>query len=342
MKKIALITGITGQDGSYLAELLLEKGYEVHGIIRRCSSFNTHRIEHIYDKLKLHYGDVTDALNIDDIVFKIKPDEIYSLAAQSHVKVSFEIPNYTSQVDGIGTLNILEAVRKHCPTCKLYFAGTSELYGGMEYNRPDTGYTEDSTFHPRSPYGVAKLYGFWICKNYKESYNMFICNGILFNHASPRRGQTFVEKKIVDALVSIKNSYVKGENINSLKLGNLYSKRDIGYAKEYVEGMYLMLQQDKPDDYVLSTGESYSIKNMVDLSLDYLNLPHYWKGEGLDEKCFIEGNSEPIVEIDERYFRPSEVDFLLGDSTKAKTKLGWECKTKLPELLKIMINDVKL
>lgn len=335
-KKIALIAGISGQDGSYLAELLLEKGYEVHGIIRRSSSFNTGRINHIYDNIKLHYGDVTDASNIDDLIFKIKPQEFYNLAAQSHVKVSFEIPNYTAQVDAVGTLNILESVRKHCPECKLYFAGTSELYGGMEYNRPKKGYTEESHFHPRSPYGVAKLYGFWICRNYKESYNMFICNGILFNHGSPRRGQTFVEKKIVDALVQIK----KDPSSTPLTLGNLYSKRDIGYAKEYVEGMWRMLQQDTPDDYVLATGEAYTIKEMVDICLNHLEIPFYWKGEGLDEKCLHSETKEVIIKIDEKYFRPAEVDFLLGDATKAKNKLGWMCDTKLPGLLKIMIDDV--
>jgi len=343
--KIILIFGITGQTGSYLAEFLLEKGYEIHGIIRRSSSFNTGRINHIYNdpNLKLHFGDITDAQSVDDVIFKIKPDEIYVLAAQSHVKVSFEIPNYTGQVDAIGTLNILEAVRKHCPLSKIYFAGTSELFGGMEYNRPEKGYTEKSPFHPRSPYGVAKLYGYWICKNYKESYNMFICNGILFNHSSSRRGQTFVEKKIVDALVNIKNKFYNHLPITSLKLGNLYAKRDIGYAKEYAEGMYMMLQQNYPDDYILATGETYSIKEMVEICLNYLNIPFYWKGEDLNEKCYLNienYENHILVEIDERYFRPAEVDLLLGDATKAKNVLGWEPKTKLPELLKLMIDDV--
>ncbi len=341
-KKIGLIFGITGQDGSYLAELLLEKGYEVHGVIRRSSSFNTGRIDQIYDKIKLHYGDVTDALSVDDVIHRINPDEIYFLAAQSHVKVSFEIPNYTAQVDAVGTLNVLEAVRKHCPKTKIYFAGTSELYGGMKYNRPETGYTEESAFHPRSPYGVAKLYGYWICKNYKESYNMFICNGILFNHGSPRRGHTFVEKKIVDAITPMKYLYNNGIDLTPLKLGNLYSKRDIGYAKEYVEGMYLMLQQDIPNDYVLSTGVTYTIKDMVEMCLKYLEIPFYWKGEGLNEKCYLDNGDVKhcvIVEIDEKYFRPAEVDFLLGDATKAKNELNWEAKTKLPELLQIMIDE---
>lgn len=343
LKKV-LIFGITGQTGSYLAELLLEKGYEVHGVIRRSSSFNTGRIDHIYNNIKLHYGDVTDALTVDGVIHRLKPDEIYFLAAQSHVKVSFEMPNYTAQVDAIGTLNVLEAVRKHCPETKIYFAGTSELYGGLVENRPETGYTEESIFHPRSPYGVAKLYGFWICKNYKESYNMFICNGILFNHGSPRRGHTFVEKKIVDAIAPMKYFYENGIDIvEPLRLGNLYSKRDIGYAKEYAEGMWRMLQQEVSDDYVLATGVTYTIKDMVEMCLNQLDIPYYWKGEGLNEKCYLNNGDAKhcvIVEIDEKYFRPAEVDFLLGDATKAKNILGWVAKTKLPELLKIMLDDV--
>jgi GDPmannose 4,6-dehydratase len=336
MNKKALIFGITGQDGSYLAELLLEKGYEVHGIIRRSSSFNTDRIDHIFDKLKLHYGDVTDALSVDNVISKIKPDEIYNLSAMSHVQISFEIPNYTGQVDAIGTLNIIESARIHVPNSKIYQSSTSELFGGMNYNRPETGYTEESPFHPRSPYGVSKLYGFWICKNYREAYNQFICNGLLFNHSSFRRGGNFVEKKIVDGLVKIKNNI--NTEIETLKLGNLYSKRDIGYAKEYVEGMWLMLQQDKPDDFVLSTNETFNIKEMVNYCLEYLKIDYYWLGEGLNEKCYENKSDKVLIEIDERYFRPSEVDLLIGDSTKAKNILGWEAKTKLPELLKIMID----
>lgn len=341
MKK-ALITGITGQDGSYLAELLLEKGYEVHGIIRRSSSFNTGRIDHIYDNqnLKLHYGDVTDASNIDDILHKVKPDFLFSMAAQSHVKVSFEIPNYTTQVDAVGTLNILESARKHCPECKIYFSGTSELFGGLNYNRPEAGYNEESPFHPRSPYGVAKLYGYWICKNYKESYGMFISTGILFNHSSKKRGQTFVEKKIVDAIAPMKYKIDNSIDFKPLTLGNLYAKRDIGYAKEYVEAMILMLEQDTPDDFVLATGETYTIKDMVELSLNYLDIPFYWKGEGVNEKCYLDGTETLLVEIDEKYFRPAEVDLLIGDASKAKRILGWEPKTKLPDLLKLMIDDV--
>jgi GDPmannose 4,6-dehydratase len=263
------------------------------------------------------------------------------LSAQSHVKISFEMPSYTGQVDAIGTLNVIESSRKHRPDARIYQASTSELFGGMEYNRPITGYTEESPFHPRSPYSVAKLYGFWICRNYKESYNQFICNGILFNHSSTRRGENFVEKKIVDALVRIVKDIRNDNKPNEiLTLGNLYSKRDIGYAKEYVEGMWLMLQQDKPDDYVLATNETYTIKDMVNYSLDYLNIEYYWKGEGLEEKCYQQDTDIVLVSIDEKYFRPAEVDFLLGDATKAKNILGWEAKTKLPDLLKIMIDDV--
>lgn len=340
MKKTALIFGITGQSGSYLAELLLDKGYNVHGIIRRCSSFNTGRINHIFDKLQLHYGDVTDALSVDDVINKIKPDEIYNLAAQSHVKISFEMPNYTGQVDAIGTLNIIESARKHVPNCRIYQASSSELMGGMEYNRPETGYTEESPMHPRSPYSVAKLFSYWITRNYREAYNQFNCNGILFNQSSFRRGGNFVEKKIVDKLVAISEllKYKPKESFSPLTLGNLYSKRDIGYAKEYVEAMWLMLQQDKPDDYVIATNETYTIKDMCNICLEYLNIPYYWVGEGLNEKCYMKDTDKVLIEIDEKYFRPSEVDVLLGDASKAKKVLGWEAKTKLPDLLKIMID----
>ena len=333
-KKRALITGITGQDGSYLAEFLLEKGYEVHGIIRRSSHTNTQRIDHIFDILELHYGDITDASAISNTISKIKPHEIYNLAAQSHVQVSFSMPNYTGQVDAIGTLNILEAVKNHSPNSKIYQASTSELFGGLDYNRPENGYNEKSSFHPRSPYGVAKLYGYWICKNYKEAYNMFVCNGILFNHGSPRRGINFIEKKIVDALVNIKI-----EKQDSMYIGNLYAKRDIGYAKEYVEGMYLMLQQEKPEDFVLSTGEVYTIKDMINLSAEYLDIEISWSGDGLKEVGKNKNSGKIIVQVDEKYLRPSEVDLLVGDASKAKNILCWEAKTKLPDLLKIMIDD---
>ena len=334
MKKIGLIVGITGQDGSYLAELLLEKGYEVHGIIRRSSYPNTQRIDHIFERLHLHYGDVTDPVSLTSIISKVQPDEIYNLAAQSHVQISFELPYYTGQVDAIGTLNVLEAVRNHSAHSKIYFAGTSELFGGLEYNRPKNGYNEESTLHPRSPYGVAKLYGFWISKNYREAYNMFICNGILFNHGSPRRGVNFIEKKIADALSNIK----LGKQ-DCLHIGNLYAKRDIGFAKEYVEGMWAMLQQNNPDDYILATGETYTIKEMINISASHLDMSLKWSGEGADETAIDIKTNKLVVKIDPRYLRPSEVDLLIGNYSKAKKILGWEPKTKLPDLLKIMIDD---
>lgn len=341
-KKIALITGITGMDGSHLAELLLEKDYEVHGIIRRTSTFNTDRIDHIFDKLKLHYGDVTDPLVISNLISQIQPDEVYNLAAQSHVKVSFEIPYYTAQCDGLGTLTVLEAVRNHCPKAKVYQASTSELYGGMGYNMPLTGYTEESVMHPRSPYGCAKMYGLWITKNYRESYGMFICNGILFNHEGERRGETFVTRKITMALAHIKNYIDCGrEDFPKLKLGNLYSKRDWGYAKDYVEGMWMMLQQDKPDDYVLATNETHTIKEFVELACKECGWNINWVCEGVDERG-ISDDGVTIVEIDEKYYRPAEVETLLGDYSKAKNVLGWEPKVKFEELVKIMMkSDLK-
>lgn len=337
----ALITGITGMDGSHLAELLLEKGYEVHGVIRRTSTFNTDRIDHIFDKLNLHYGDVTDPLVISNLVSKIQPDEVYNLAAQSHVKVSFEEPYYTGQVDGIGTLTVIEAVRNHCPDARIYQASTSELYGGISENMPERGYNEESKMHPRSPYGVAKLYGLWIAKNYRESYGMHISNGILFNHEGERRGETFVTRKITMALANIKKSIDKGEDFKTLKLGNLYAKRDWGYAKDYVEGMWLMTQQEKGDDYVLATNETYSVKEFVELATKECGWNITWIGEGINEKGIID-NGLTIVEINERYYRPAEVDILLGDYSKAKSILGWEPKTKFNELVKLMIkNDLK-
>ena len=341
VNKKALITGITGMDGSYLAELLLEKGYEVHGIIRRTSTFNTDRIDHIFDRLKLHYGDVTDPLVISSLISEIQPDEVYNLAAQSHVKVSFEIPYYTAQVDGLGTLVVLDAVRNHCPKAKVYQASTSELYGGMSYNMPETGYTEESKMHPRSPYGVAKLYGLWITKNYRESYNMFICNGILFNHEGERRGETFVTRKITLALAKIKKSIENGEDFQTLKLGNLYSKRDWGYAKDYVRGMWMMLQKDEPDDYVLSTNETYSIKEFVEMACKECGWDINWVGEGVNEKGILD-NGLTIIEVSSKYYRPAEVQILLGDYTKAKEKLNWIPEVKLPELVKIMMqHDIK-
>jgi len=339
-KKVALLTGITGMDGSHLAELLLEKGYDVHGIIRRCSTFNTDRIEHIFDKIKLHYGDLTDPLVISNLISEIQPDEVYNLGAQSHVKVSFEIPYYTAQVDGLGTLAVLEAVKNHCPKTRIYQASTSELYGGMGYNMPTTGYTEESPMHPRSPYGCAKMYGLWITKNYRESYGMHISNGILFNHEGERRGETFVTRKITIALGKIKKALTDKTDFETLKLGNLYSKRDWGYAKDYVYGMWLMTQQDTPDDYVLATNETYSIKDFVNQAALECEIDIDWIGEGVNEKAIVDG--KVIIEIDEKYYRPAEVDVLLGDYTKAKSKLGWEPKVKFKELVKIMMeSDIK-
>jgi len=334
-KKIAVLFGITGQDGSYLAELLLEKEYEVHGVIRRSSSFNTGRIDHIFDKLHLHYGDVTDSLCIDKIIGMVKPDEIYFLSAQSHVAVSFELPEYTGQVDAMGTLKVLEAMRKHCPKAKFYNACTSELFGKVQ----EIPQTEKTSFYPRSPYGVAKLYSFWIAKNYREAYNLFICNGILFNHESSRRKGTFVTKKITDALKKIKSDYVFTGKFEPLRLGNLDARRDWGYAPDFVKGMYLMLQQNKPDDYVLATNETHSIREFVEEAAKYVDMEIEWIGEGLNEIGIDKKTNNIIIEIDEKYFRPAEVDLLIGDYSKAKEKLGWEPKIKFKELIKIMMEN---
>lgn len=317
MKK-ALITGITGQDGSYLAELLLEKGYEVHGIIRRSSSFNTERIDHLYSdphindvKMFLHYGDLSDSSNLSRLLEKIQPDEIYNLAAQSHVRVSFDMPEYTADVVGLGTIRILDAIKETHIKTKFYQASTSELYGKVV----ETPQTEKTPFYPRSPYACAKLYSYWITVNYRESYDMYACNGILFNHESPRRGETFVTKKITHAIAKI----LKKEQ-DKLYLGNLDAKRDWGYAKDYVEAMWLMLQQEKADDYVIATGETHSVREFLDEAFGLV---------GLDWKKY--------VEIDPRYYRPAEVDLLLGDPTKAKEKLGWKPKTTFKELVRIML-----
>jgi len=333
MKK-ALITGITGQDGSYLAELLLEKGYDVHGVIRRSSSINTKRIDHIYDNpnLKLHYGDVTDSLSIDNIIQKVLPDEVYSLAAQSHVGVSFELPEYTGQVDALGVLKLLEACRKHCPNAKIYQASTSELYGKVQ----EIPQTEKTPFYPRSPYGIAKLYAFWICKNYRESYNMFISNGILFNHESERRGETFVTRKIT---IGLANWYNGGPPI---ELGNLDSRRDWGYAPDYVEGMYRILQHDTPDDFVLATNETHTIREFVEEACKYIDIDVEWRGSGADEILVNKKSGRTIVKINPRYLRPAEVELLLGDATKAKEILGWEPKVKFKELVeKMMVHDLR-
>ena len=317
MKK-ALITGITGQDGSYLAELLLEKGYEVHGIIRRSSSFNTERIDHLYKdphindvKMFLHYGDLSDSSNLSRLLEKIQPDEIYNLAAQSHVRVSFDMPEYTADVVGLGTIRILDAIKETQIKTKFYQASTSELYGKVV----ETPQTEKTPFYPRSPYACAKLYSYWITVNYRESYDMYACNGILFNHESPRRGETFVTKKITHAIAKILN-----KEQDKLYLGNLDAKRDWGYAKDYVEAMWLMLQQENAEDYVIATGETHSVREFLDEAFGLV---------GLDWKKY--------VEIDPRYYRPAEVDLLLGDPTKAKEKLGWKPKTTFKELVKIML-----
>tara|TARA_Y100000034_G_scaffold20722_2_gene23744 strand:+ start:17703 stop:18758 length:1056 start_codon:yes stop_codon:yes gene_type:complete len=338
MKK-ALITGITGQDGSYLAEFLLDKGYEVHGIIRRSSSFNTGRIDHLYhdhreagDPLFLHYGDLSDSTNIIRLIQKIQPDEIYNLAAQSHVQVSFETPSFTANTDALGILKILEAIRLlgMKKKVRIYHASTSELYGKVQ----ETPQTEKTSFYPRSPYGVAKLYAFWIIKNYREAYGMFACNGILFNHESPRRGGTFVTKKITTALVKIKLGLQK-----HLYLGNLEAKRDWGYAKDFVETMWLMLQQDKPDDYVIATGETHSVREFVEESCKQLGINLEWRGKSIEEIGIDKDSGETIIFIDPVYFRPTEVDLLLGDASKAKEILKWEAKTKFKDLVKMMVEE---
>ncbi len=328
MRFVALITGITGQDGSYLAELLLEKGYEVHGIVRRSSSINTDRIDHIYHHIKLHYGDLTDSSSLIRLIQEIRPTEIYNLAAQSHVKVSFEIPEYTGQVDAIGTLRILEAVRLLGmeKEVRIYQASTSELYGLVQ----ETPQSETTPFYPRSPYGVAKLYGFWIVKNYREAYGMHCSSGILFNHESPRRGETFVTRKIVQGLARIS---MGGQKV--LELGNLNAKRDWGHAEDFVEAMWLMLQEPEPDDYVIATGEQYSVKQFVETAAPYFGMHIKWEGEGLNE-VGIDQTGEVRIRVNERYFRPAEVETLLGNPEKAKKKLGWRPQFTFKKLVEDM------
>jgi GDPmannose 4,6-dehydratase len=334
LKKKVLITGITGQDGSYLVELLLEKGYEVHGILRRSSSFNTGRIDHIIndeqyrDRFFFHHGDVTDTSNLNRILEKTEPDEIYNLAAQSHVKVSFDIPDYTAQVDALGTLRFLDAIRETGLKTKFYQASSSELYGKVQ----ETPQTETTPFYPRSPYAVAKLYGYWIIVNYREAYNLFACNGILFNHESPRRGETFVTRKITRAAARIKEGLQE-----KILLGNLNAKRDWGYAPEYVEGMWRILQQDKADDFVLATGKTHSVREFVDLAFYELGIELEWTGMGENEKGIEKSNGKVLVEVNRDYYRPTEVDILIGDASKAEEKLGWRTKTSLNELVKIMV-----
>ena len=330
MKKKALITGITGQDGSYLAELLLEKGYEVNGIIRRSSSFNTGRIDHIFGDISLHYGDVTDSLSLHHIIDKVQPDEIYNLAAQSHVKVSFEMPEYTGQVDAIGTLRILEIVTNLGLPARIYQASTSEMFGLVQ----EIPQKETTPFYPRSPYGVAKLYGYWITKNYRESYGTYACTGILFNHESPRRGDTFVTKKITNGLRAIKNG-----KLDILKLGNLNAKRDWGHAKDFVEAMWLMLQQEKPEDYVIATGEQYSVREFVESCAPYFDMRIQWYGDGLSEIGVDTNSGREVICVDSRYFRPAEVETLLGDASKAKQELGWQPKYTFEALVKDMCEN---
>jgi len=329
--KTALISGITGQDGSYLTELLLEKNYKVHGIIRRSSSFNTGRIDHLYDhpNLKLHYGDMTDGSSLLHIIQKTQPNEIYNLAAQSHVKVSFEVPDYTGEVDGLGTLRFLEAIRTLGleKEIRFYQASTSELYGLVQ----ETPQTETTPFYPRSPYGVAKIYGFWIVKNYREAYSLHASSGILFNHESPRRGDTFVTKKIVNAFREMRN-----DDQMILRLGNLDAKRDWGHAKDYVRAMWLMLQEDEPSDYVIATGEQYSVRNFVELTAEHFGYDIYWEGKGLDEYGYDKETGRTLVSVDPKYFRPTEVESLLGDSSKARQKLGWKPEYDFKSLVREM------
>ena len=355
--KVALITGITGQDGSYLAELLLEKGYEVHGIKRRSSSFNTDRIDHLYQdphdpdqRLKLHYGDLTDSMNLTRIIQECQPDEIYNLGAMSHVKVSFDMPEYVGNVDGLGTLRILEAVRVLGleKKTRIYQASTSELFGGLQENKNERGfYDENSAFYPRSPYGVAKIYGFWITKNYREAYNMFACNGLLFNHESPRRGETFVTRKITRAVAKIALGLQE-----KIYLGNLEAKRDWGHAKDYVRMMWMILQADKPEDWVIATGVTTTVRDFVKMAFGEVGIELEFKGEGVDEKAYVTQCThkgyqveigKEVLSVDPAYFRPTEVDLLIGDPTKAKEKLGWVPEHDLASLVKDMMEgDVAL
>ncbi|MCA9669790.1 MAG: GDP-mannose 4,6-dehydratase [Myxococcales bacterium] len=340
-KKRALITGVTGQDGSYLAELLLEKDYEVHGIIRRGSSFNTGRLDSIYQhphanhrRFFLHYGDMTDASNLSRLLESIEPAEIYHLAAQSHVKVSFEVPEYTADVDGLGTLRLLDAIKETRVETRFYQASTSELYGKVQ----ETPQSERTPFYPRSPYAAAKLFAFWVTVNYREAYGLHASNGILFNHESPRRGKTFVTRKVTRAAARIKHGLQE-----KLWLGNLSAKRDWGYAPEFVEAMWLMLQQDEPDDYVIATGEAREVRELVTLAFHYAGFELQWSGEGVEEKGVDRQSGRVLVEVDPTYYRPTEVDLLLGDPTKAETNLGWKAKTSFPELVRMMVDhDVEV
>lgn len=335
MKK-ALITGITGQDGSYLAELLLEKGYEVHGIIRRTSTFNTERIDHIYQDpheegvyLHLHYGDMTDSSNLSRLIEKINPDEIYNLAAQSHVAVSFTMPEYTSDVDALGTLRLLDAIKETGIKTKFYQASSSELYGKAQ----EVPQNEKTPFHPRSPYACAKLYAYWIVINYREAYNLYAVNGILFNHESPRRGKRFVTRKITRAVARIANN-----RQDKLYLGNLDARRDWGYAEDYVRMMWLMLQQEKAEDYVIATGETHTVREFVGVAFKYSGIEIEWQGQGVDERGINKKTGKVLVEVDPKYFRPAEVELLVGDPAKAKEQLGWEAEVKFKKLVNMMVD----
>jgi GDPmannose 4,6-dehydratase len=342
MIKKALITGITGQDGAYLAEFLLSKGYEVHGIKRRSSSLNTARIDHLYGNphLHIHYGDMTDSANLIKLIADIAPDEIYNLAAQSHVKVSFDMPEYTANADALGTLRLLEAIRINGfdKKTRFYQASTSEMFGGVGFNMPETGYTEESPFYPRSPYGAAKMYAYWITINYRESYGIFASNGILFNHESPIRGETFVTRKITRAVARIYLGLDK-----TLRIGNLDAKRDWGHAKDYVRGMWLMLQQNTAEDFILATGETYSVRQFIEWSFAEVGIQLEWKGNGVDEKWYNQLTGECIAEVDARYFRPAEVDLLLGNPTKADRVLHWNREYTLAEMVSEMVkSDIEL
>ena len=337
MSKVSLITGVTGQDGSYLAELLLSKGYEVHGMIRRHSTICTERIAHLEDDKNffLHYGDMTDSHNLTALIREINPDEVYNLAAQSNVGTSFEVPEYTAEATGVGALRLLEAIRQVNPKIKCYQASTSELFGGIPETAPQS---ETTPFYPKSPYGAAKLYAYWITVNYRESYNMFACNGILFNHESPRRGTDFVTRKITTGIAKI----MTGKQ-DKISLGNLNAKRDWGFAKDYVEGQWLILQHDKPDDFVLATGETHTVREFVEAAFAEVGIQIEWRGSGVDEKGYCAKTGKIFVDVNPRYFRPAEVDLLLGDPSKAEKILGWKRKVSFKELVKIMVAaDLKL
>lgn len=332
MKK-ALITGVTGQDGSYLAELLLDKGYEVHGLVRRTSTFTRGRIDHLHhddskDRFFLHYGDITDASSLHQVVRATQPDEVYNLCAQSHVRVSFDVPEYTGETAGLGVTKLLEAIRQHTPNAKFYQASSSEMFGKVQ----EIPQKETTPFYPRSPYGAAKMYAYWMTLNYRESYNMFAVNGILFNHESPRRGEAFVTKKITLGLANI-----AAKKSEKMILGNLDAKRDWGYAKDYVEAMWIMLQHKTPDDFVIATGETHSVREFIEEAIKYIGLELEWKGSGVNEKGLDRKTGQTIIEINPKYFRPAEVDLLIGDITKAKKELGWAPKTSFSELVRIMM-----